>query len=460
MSVSRKFCIAFWLAAVLLFGAVTRHVAGRAVPQAAVIKPLVAMTSYRLANGLRVVLAPNHAVPVLGLCVAYGVGSVDEHPGQAGLAHLCEHLMSQGSAHVGRDESRLLIQETGGSQNASTTQDETSYYETLPSDQLDLSLFLEADRMGSLEITQSGLNNQRAVVKAEKRERHDDLTYRDLQQTILRLGYTEYGYGHPAIGDNADLDGVTLSQARAFFQAHYMPDNAVLALAGDFDTGVAETLIMKRFGPIPARALPARPETAEPPFLTAGHVALTDHYNSLPCYEIAYRTPPLTHPDDAPLALLSDILGKGRSCRLGTALVEPQRAIAVSASLRDRHGPGLFVIWATLPPRTSFGPVARTIDATLTQVQTLGVTNAELQKAKAQERAVLTYGLYSAQSRARELASDVIQYGDAGEINRELPKLDAVTAADVQRVARHYLSAGHRIAVTVVPYNDARASIF
>lgn len=440
----------------LLGGAPTHRAAGEKLSIGT--KPLVVFTSYRLANGMRVVLAPDHSVPVIGLCVAYGVGSVDEQPNQSGLAHLCEHLMSQGSSHVGRDEHHLLIEEAGGTFNATTSQDVTEYYEMLPANQLDLALFLEADRMGSLKITQSSFENQRGVVEAEKRERHDDQIYTDLQPTVLRLGYTRFGYGHPTIGDNAGLESATLEQAQAFFHAYYMPNNAVLALTGDFDPAAARALIEKMFGPISAGTLPTPPQTDEPTPLKSGRAALTDQFDSLPCYEIAYRAPTMPHPDDAALSLLADILGTGRSSRFGQALIESRAAITARASLRDRRGPGLFVIWATLPPREDFTAVVSDIDTIVAQIQKDGVTAEELERAKAYERNSEALRLYSAMYRARDLAGNAVVQGDPETVNSDLTREERVTPADIQRVARQYLQSDHRVAVTVVPYNDSRAS--
>lgn len=417
------------------------------------VRPLAPSEQYSLPNGLRVVLAPDAAAPVVAACVTYRVGSRDERPGESGCAHLVEHMMFEGSANVGRGEHRLLVQSVGGAFDGDTGFDTTEFYETVPAGQLPLILFLEADRMGSPDPTQAGLDVQRSVVKAEKRQDEDNQAYADLNNTVLRLAYTSFGYGHPGIGSVADLDRVSVSWVQAFYRNHYAPGNAVLALTGGFDPAAARALIAKDFGPIPARPAAPPPDTSEPRPIGDRRADLSDSFSRLRRCEIAYRIPPVTDPDFPAVTVLANILGSGRTSRLFRALVEPSAALRVSAVARQREGPGLLVITATLPVAMPFGPVEQTVAGVIGQVQRGGVTPDELQKAKNWERVgTLTY-LATAVGRARQLSGTTAVEGNAASVDGDLAQIDAVTAAQVRDAARRYLVPSGRVVVTDTPYD-------
>jgi len=413
--------------------------------------PLIRFHQYRLPNGLRVLLAPDRAASTVGLCVTYAVGSRDETPGQAGWAHLMEHMMFQGSAHVGRGEHRQLVEQTGGEFQALTGQDHTEYYEELPAGQRALGLFLEADRMAALDLTQDNLDNQRAVVLREKMQRHSHQSYDVAQTALLDLAYGRFGYKHPAIGEKADLDAVTVADLRAFDRRFYAPGNAVLALTGDFDEPTARAEIARDFGVIPARAAPPPGSFAEPGAPGERRRALDDRFSRLQRCVVGYRVPPADSPDFPALDCLGDILGRGRTSRLFRTLVDPRRAVVTNCYTQGRRGPGLFVVTADLPPESSFQTAEGRIEAEIARIQSGGVTAMELQKARNRERMDLWGGLGATAGRARWLADEAVDCGDAGRVNTFLSRLDAVSPADVRRVARRYLSRANRIVLDVTP---------
>ncbi len=427
-----------------------RDASGQRLPPN-IVSPLISFDQYRLPNGLRVLLAPDKAASTVAVCVTYNVGSRDELPGQAGWAHLMEHMMFQGSAHVGRGEHRRLVQSVGGEFQASTGYDHTEYYEELPAGQRPLALFLEADRMASLDLTQANLDNQRAVVLSEKSQRTSHQTDDVAQAALLDLSYIHFAYKHQTIGEKAALDAATVAGLRAFYQRYYAPNNAVLALTGNFQEAAAKAEIAHDFVPIPAQPAPPAANLSEPPPSGERRKALDDDYSRLQRCVIGYRIPPAVSPDYQALDRLSDILGRGRTARLYRTLVDPKQAVYVSADLKRRRGPGLFVVTAELPAESVFPPVIKAIDAEITQVQANGVTPAELQKAKNWARMDLWNSLRATAGKARLLANEAVDTGDPNRVNTFLARLDAETPADVQRAARRYLVRKNRVVLTVSP---------
>ncbi len=427
-----------------------RYVRGQR-PEPVTSAPLIRFEDYTLPNGLRVLLAPDKTASTIAVCVTYNVGSRDEPPGHTGWAHLMEHMMFQGSAHVGRGEHRLLVQETGGEFEGDTGQDHTEYYETLPANQLPLALFLEADRMASLDLTQPNLDNQRAVVEAEKSERHSHQPHDVARVTLLGLSYARFGYKHPTIGETADLEAATLADIRAFYRTYYAPNNAVLAVTGNFSSEQAKAEIARRFGPILRRPPPPRVNLTEPPPTGERRMALKDDYSRLQRYIVGYRIPPAASPDFEALGRLSDILGRGRTARLYRLLMDTEQAVGADAYVQGRCGPGLFVITADLPPGSAYGPVAHAIDAEIARVQTIGVTPAELDKAKNWARMDFWHQLLTSSGKARFLAREAVDQNEPNRINTFPARLNAVTPGAVRLAARRYLTRDNRVVLTVSP---------
>ena len=426
---------------------------------AAVRVPQIKFSDYRLSNGLRVLLSVDHSAPVVAVSVTYDVGSRNEKLGRTGFAHLFEHMMFQGSANVGKGEHMLLVQDNGGTMNGTTNQDRTNYFEALPSNQLDLGLFLEADRMRSLDISQANLDNQRAVVQEEKRQSYENQPYSAMGDTLDSLAYSSFGYSHSTIGSMDDLNAATLDDVKAFFKTYYAPNNAALAVVGDFNEAEAKRKIDKVFGSIPRQPAPPVPDLTETPIVGEKRKDLTDKLARLTRYEAAYKTVPGDHPDAEALSLLGSILSGGRTSRLRLAMVETKIALNATAGGGQGRGPELFSFSATVPPTGSVNAVESAFDAEIAKLQADGVTDAELQRAKMQARARLLTGggggrfggLQTALGRANALTQNAIFFNDPNRVNTQLTRLESVTTSDIKRVANLYLNKQNRVVVTDSP---------
>ena len=417
--------------------------------------PKVAFQQYTLPNGLRVILSPDmakDAPPVVAVNITYDVGSRNERPGRSGFAHLFEHMMFQGSENVGKGEQFYLVGENGGTMNGTTNLDRTNYFEALPANQLELGLFLEADRLRSLDVSQENLDNQRAVVQEEKRQSYDNRPYGHVFETILDLSYNSFPYKHTTIGSMEDLNAATLEDVRQFFHTYYTPSNAVLTVAGRFDPGDARALIAKYYAPIASKPVPPAVTFDEPTtFPGERRKTLQDPLARQTQYVASYRVPPSSDPDNYALNLLGDILSYGKTSRLYQALVESEKAVSVSGGPLEQRGPALFTISADLPAKGDIAAVEAAIDAEIARIAKDGVTPDEVATAYAQERVGWIRGLQSAMGRANLLGQLAVYYHEPDRINTFLPKLEAVTPADIQRVAQKYFVPANRIVVITEP---------
>jgi zinc protease len=423
--------------------------------------PQIKFTDYRLPNGLRVILSPDHYAPVVAVSVTYNVGSRNEREGRTGFAHLFEHMMFQGSQNVGKGEHMLLIQNNGGTMNGTTNQDRTNYFETVPANQLEMALYLEADRMRALDISQTNLDNQRAVVQEEKRQSYDNQPYGLMGQTVDELAYSSFAYKHTTIGSMEDLNAATLDDVRSFFKTYYAPNNACMAVVGDFNEGAAKKLIEKYFGGIPQQPSPPPADVAEQPLSGEKRKVISDKLARLTRMEVAYKTVSGDNPDSYALQVLGSILSSGRTGRLYSAIVEKQLALNATANGFPGRGPGLFSFSATLPPNGNADTVEQAWDTEVARIQKEGVSDDEIQKAKTQARARLVIGggrfggsLESVLGRANALSQNAVFFNDPNRINTQLPRLQAVTAADVKRVANQYLKKANRVIVVDEPEYD------
>jgi zinc protease len=408
----------------------------------------VAFVEVRLANGLRAVIAEDHTAPVFSIAVVYEVGSRHERPSRTGLAHLFEHLMFKGSARVGPGEHFTLVFQNGGTMNATTDKDRTLYHETLPSHQLDLALFLEADRMGTLAITQEHFDNQRSAVKEERRVRFDNQPYGRTEETLERLAYDGTAYAHPVIGSMDDLDAASLADAAAFFDAHYGPNNAVIAIVGDVDAASCAAKVQRYFAPLPSRPSPPPVEIALTPRAAERRHRLVDPLAPLESLNLAFTTSRAMTPDEPALRVLSTILGGGRSSRLYSRLVRREGlATAVTAAIVSRRGPGLLRVTATVASGRPAPAVEAAIDAEIARLATEPVMAWELQKARASARMATVSDLQSSASRAILLAQYALFHDDPRLIDTRDERIDAITAEDVLRVARTYLVPARRSVV-------------
>jgi zinc protease len=413
----------------------------------------------RLANGLRVVVSEDRTAPVVCVNLWYDVGSRHEPPGQTGFAHLFEHLMFEGSQHVKKTEHMKLVQGNGGSLNATTNPDRTNYFETMPSEHLELALWLEADRMGGLvpALTQETLDNQREVVKNERRQRYENVPYGDAWLRLLPLLYPEgHPYHHSTIGSMEDLNGAALDTFKAFHQQYYAPNNAVLTVVGD--TGAAEVFALaeKYFGAIAAVPdIPAAPDGSLPgPMDEAVRETVTAKVPAPRIY-LSHRTYPFGTAGYDAVTVLSMVLGSGRGSRLyqrladGARIAQPDYIGAYGVDLA--HAPAPLIITATAKDGVSL----ETLEAGLAEVvQSLidePVTDDELNRAKALLTTAWWRGVSTVGGRADLLGRYATQFGDPATAADRLPKWLAVTADDVTEAARHVLSPASRVTLTYVP---------
>ncbi|MGJ3509193.1 M16 family metallopeptidase [Enemella sp. A6] len=406
-----------------------------------------------LANGLRVVVNPDHAVPSAAMNIWYNVGSRHEQPGLTGFAHLFEHLMFQGSAHVGSGEHISLLQANGASVNATTWFDRTNYFAALPIGGLELALWLEADRLESLltALTQENLDNQREVVKEEKRQRYDNVPYGDLMDTLVGLVFpADHPYGHTTIGSMDDLNAASLEDAHTFFRTHYMPNNAVLSLVGDLTADEGFALAEKYFGHIPAGELP--PVVMPDPLPALTGLPSADVRADVPADAVylAWRLPAMDDPafDATDLALM--VLGDGQPSRLHRTLVRdnPLASSAGAGSIGLIGGTSLGFISARAIEGHSIDEVTDRTLAELDRLVTDGPEEAELDRVKAQYERAWLQGLARLDARADQLSGTTLLRGDHEFINRHLGEVMAIDAEAVTEAARRHLNPEHRATVT------------
>ena len=408
-----------------------------------------------LANGLRVVMNRDTSVPTVAVAVYYDVGSRNEERGRSGFAHLFEHMMFQGSSSVGKGEHFQLIMNRGGSPNGTTSADRTNYYQTVPSSELELALFLEADRMRSLAVTQENFENQRQVVMEERRQSYSNQPYALSYLRINELAYGDYWpYAHSTIGDMGDLKRAPIADVKKFFRDYYPPNNAVVSIAGDFDPKTAMALVNKYFGGIDRRPVPPyrpgkrRPQTKE------RVESMVDAIAELPAFHLAYPIPKSRAQDHYPLEMLAIVLGDGRSSRLYQALVkERELAQSVHVNTDDRRGPDLFSFWVVMSDGKSIPDAKELIFAELRRIADDGITEKELQKAKNRVKAAFVFGLESNMARAMQLGRYHLYWGSAHKLKEEPGRYLAVTADDVKRVAGKYFAPTNRTVLDVIPTN-------
>lgn len=412
----------------------------------------LAFKEFKLKNGLRVLLAEDHHAPTYSICVTYNVGSRDEKPGRTGFAHLFEHMLFQGSENVGKGEHFILIQNNGGGANGTTNSDRTNYFETLPANQLELGIFLEADRMRAPNITQANFDNQRLTVQEERRQSYDNRPYGKTYEAAIDLIYENFAYKHSTIGSMEDLNAATVEDAEKFFRTYYAPNNAVVALVGDFKTEVALGLIKKYFERIPPQSPPPAPDMTEPEQTAERRKVIEDAFARTTRLDVVYKIPPGNTPDWFALDMLSNVLSSGVSSRLYQKFVKEQElALSVEAEASERRGPGLFWFSVMARPNADVSVLEKLLDDEITRVQSQPVADWELQKVQMQMRRQRAQRLYSTRSRANALGHFAIYYNDPQLINTIWSKYQRVTIADLQRVARQYLTANQRTVVITTP---------
>ncbi len=440
---------AFWVGILVLFLSV----------QSQSIQPVWAQTSNaswqvsqeKLDNGLTVLLLEDHRSPVITLQVWYKVGARNEQLGRTGISHLLEHLMFRGTTKYGEGEFTRLVKEKGGSLNAFTSADHTVYFERVAAAYLDLMLDLESDRLANLVLDEKGLEAERQIVMEERRMRTSDNPASDLWEQLSAAAYTAHPYGWPVVGFQHDLEAITLDSVKKYRQIYYAPGNAILVIAGDVTPETLLPKIKATFGAIPAGPAVPPVTATEPP--QRGERRLTFRRPaSLPIYAAAYHVPNM-HSDDSPaLAVLATILSSGRSARFQKTLVEQKMlALAADASYdRTSKDAPLFSVSMRVAPQKKWHDAEAALYEEIERMKTQVVTHTELERAKNLVESRFIYGQDSLFYRAMQLG----QYASLGDwklVHQVVPSLQAVTAADVQRVAQTYLREENRTVGILIP---------
>jgi len=422
--------------------------------------PNVRFSDERLANGLRLIISEDHLAPVVAVNVWYNVGSKHEVPGKTGFAHLFEHVMFQGSKHVAKAEHMSLVQGAGGTMNGTTWLDRTNYFETMPSHQLELALWLEADRMGTLldALNQENLDNQRSVVKNEKRSSYDNRPYgawfHKLQEHLFP---PDHPYHHSTIGSMEDLDAASLEDVAAFFRTYYAPNNAVLSVVGDVDPAQARAWVERYFGQIPAnRAIPPLGDMSLPPVIGSESRELVEDRVPLTRHFFGFRAPRMGDRRFDALEVAAQILAGGKGSRLHRRLVRDEH-IAQDVgffSLGLIGGASIMAGQVTVIPGVDPALVERVLEEELERLGREPVTDDELARARALIETYELEALQRVDERADRLSMYATLLDDPGMINRQLDRYLSVTAADIQAAAAEVLRPDNRAVVTYEPADD------
>ncbi|MGE0449228.1 MAG: M16 family metallopeptidase [Vicinamibacterales bacterium] len=433
--------------------AVTAVLATAGLPvRAAVPPPKLQYERLTLPNGLTVILSEDHSTPIVHLQLWYHVGSKNERPGRTGFAHLFEHMMFKGSKNVGPEEHTSVIASVGGQSNAYTTDDETVFWETAPAQYLPLLVWLEADRMASLRIESDTFVNEREVVKEERRMRVDNQPYGRLTELIYEHAFTTHPYKHPTIGSMQDLQAASIDDVREFYQTYYVPENATVVIVGDFEPIVAKAVVSQYFGRVrqAERRVP-RDIPREPP-QTAEKRVTVDAPWPLPAVVVAYHITYDGHPDSYPLHIASKVLSDGQSSRIYQKLVyERQLAVTAFGGANLIEDPNLFYAVAIVQPGQKPEDAVAALIAELDRLKDEPISARELQRTKNQFARDYIMGRQSNQQKALQLAHAAVIHDDLTTADGEFEIFQAITAADVQRVARTYFNEQNRVVLTVMP---------
>jgi zinc protease len=403
-----------------------------------------------LSNGLRVITHEDHSTPVTNVQVWFHVGSKDEKQGHTGFAHLFEHLMFKGSAHIKPEEHDKIITNAGGVSNAYTQDDVTVYWETFPANYLEKVLWMESDRMTSLDVSEENFKSEREVVKEERLTRIENPPYGDIDELLYDNAFQVHPYKHVTIGSMKDLDAATINNVREFYHTYYVPNNATIVIAGDFKTDQALDWMKKYFDAIPkGQQSIVRSNAKEPQQEKERRV---DHRKAvpLPAYVAGYHIPADGTPDSYPLVIASSILSQGRSSRIYRSLVYEKRlAVEADATGNFTEDPNLFFATIILNQGSSMEAAEKALNTELTRMATEPVSDAELEKAKNKMRAEYAFARQSVQDKAQALAHAAVIHGDTATVNKEYDLFMNVTKDDIMRVAKMYFRPENRTVLMV-----------
>jgi zinc protease len=425
----------------------------------------IAYTQHRLPNGMDILIHEDHGCPIVAVNVWYHVGSKNEKPGRTGFAHLFEHLMFEGSQHYDRGFFQPL-QQAGASLNGSTNADRTNYWEVVPTNALELALWMESDRMGYLlpALTDAKFENQREVVLNERRQNYENRPYGFAGMALVGALYAEdHPYHWMTIGGADDIRAARLDDVRAFFQTYYRPRNASLALAGDVDTNTVLALATDYFGPLDAGQPPPPVVFTPPPAITAEVRLVLEDRVELPRLYMAWHSPALFAADDAELDLVGEVLASGKTSRLYRRLVYEQRiATEIAASQNSREIGGYFQIVATAAPGRTLVELERAIAEVLATLTEEGATAQEMERCQAQAEANFMYRLQTVGGfggKGDQLNAYNVYIGDPGFFETDLARYRKVNAEGMQRASRQWLRPEARVVLSVVPRGQTELAL-
>ncbi|MBX9687201.1 MAG: insulinase family protein [Candidatus Obscuribacterales bacterium] len=454
LSIFRGFLVSLLISASLPLGSISASPA-----LAAIQKPLIPVTrDFKLTNGLRVLLSEDHSVPVAALAIVYDVGARDERKGRSGFAHFFEHMMFQGSDNVGKMEHMKYIEGVGGSLNASTHPDFTNYFEKVPSNQMELCLWLESDRMRSLKVTPQSFQNQLETVKEEKRSRIDNQPYVPAAIRLEERLYDNWANSHAVIGTFDDLNASSVEDIKEFFKTYYAPNNAVMAIVGDFDAAEMQKLVEKYFSSIPSVPTPARSDLSEPGQKSPKLEKMEDKHAQLPAFWLGWKAPGRRDPDYYALQIVEKLLSAGDSSRLYQRMIKgDQVALKVEAGYDERRGPSAFEAFIVYKPGNSTEKVKEIFWSEIDKLKNSAVPAEELEKARNQIlRNYFSGSSYNSLQRSLGKAELLAEYtsffGDPKYLDDDIEAVMKVNADDVQRVAKKYLT---KESITVIDIEPA-----
>ena len=414
--------------------------------------PPTPIEEFTLANGLRVVLSPDRAIPVVSVAVYYDVGSRNEREGRTGFAHLFEHMMFQGSENVPKAAHFQYIFNAGGTMNGTTSTERTNYFETLPSNYLPLAFWLESDRMRSLKVTQENLDNQRHAVQEEKRLRYDNQPYVNAFLRMNELIFTNPANAHSTIGSMEDLDAATIDDVREFFRIYYAPNNAVLSVVGDFDNAEARALVEKYFSNIPSQPLPPPVDVSETENVAIFEETFHDALAPAPAFVLGWKIPARRTPDFYALSLAGTLLFEGDSSRLYQKLVKgDESVVSIEGGVDERRGPSALYIFALPKPGEEVNTIRAQIFDEINRISHEGPTEAEMEKLRNALCNDAVRGRQSTMYRAQRLAEFALYDSDPRLVDSELDHYLNVTAADITRAAARYLVSSNRVVLDILP---------